>query len=547
MGGAAAVIVKLANGQVLGAQVPVHVHRAQVGVGIALRDRHARARVHAATIAGSHVRARLLERLDDVVHLAGGVDEVAVAGAEVVRLLALARVDVRIDLGRIKLLVGASDCEAEASADGEAHGHRAEDLEKGRDDSDGLGAGGGAIGDRDREQVDEEDQERRQVAEARERESVVIVERFGEDDLGDELVVARPLGREDGDREEDDDEEASGEDTPNQCRRRLAEAHRDQAGECDDVEDEHQHSHGLGDEAERHRGEARHLELLALEEGNGVLKVIGCDHGRQRGDHRGHAQVCKDLLERRAGVDVGPREARLVVVEADAVRRPEKLIEAVVETLRLQGRVGHHLQMARILELDHGRAIRQHNADKEGNDGRNDDGENVHELGVRRHARGGDGDITACTLDLDLRHLRARFALLNILRCRLDLEVDVVELAHQPAKADGHDDQENDGEKRQAEGRLNLICEIRRARHRRGRRHRWRGCRRRVRHDCGWVALRFSFSFDENLYLISGSDRAPHRQIAATRTARSASRPKTHQAGSTFLIGRSPMSISYVE
>eukprot|EP00964_Phaeocystis_antarctica_P049624 scaffold28770_cov64-Phaeocystis_antarctica.AAC.6 len=89
---AGALLVILADREVLGAQVPVHVDRAEAGVRVLLGDGRAALGVEEADEALGHVAAGLLERLRDAVHHALRVGEVAVARASVVRLLARARV-----------------------------------------------------------------------------------------------------------------------------------------------------------------------------------------------------------------------------------------------------------------------------------------------------------------------------------------------------------------------------------------------------------------------------------------------------------------------
>merc|ERR1719201_296714 len=96
---ALAVLVELADRQVLGSQVPVHVDRAEAVVAVVAGDGHAVAGVELALVALGHVGARLLKGLDDVVLHAVDVGEVLVARARVLGLLALARVDVGVGDG----------------------------------------------------------------------------------------------------------------------------------------------------------------------------------------------------------------------------------------------------------------------------------------------------------------------------------------------------------------------------------------------------------------------------------------------------------------
>ena len=60
--------------------------------------------------------------------------------------------------------------------------------------------------------------------------------------------------------------------------------------------------------------------------------------------------------------DLGPRLARLVVVQADAVGRAEEHVNAVREALALESRVGNDRKVLRLLELDHGGAIGEDDA-----------------------------------------------------------------------------------------------------------------------------------------------------------------------------------------
>jgi len=58
--GARAVLVELADGEVLRAQVPVYVHRAQARLEVRRRDRHTAGDVHEALVAGGDVGTGLL-------------------------------------------------------------------------------------------------------------------------------------------------------------------------------------------------------------------------------------------------------------------------------------------------------------------------------------------------------------------------------------------------------------------------------------------------------------------------------------------------------
>jgi hypothetical protein len=83
------------------------------------------------------------------------------------------------------------------------------------------------------------------------------------------------------------------------------------------------------------------------------------------------------------------------VVESDAIRRTEELVDAVLEALIPIGTSGNLRQLARVSELDHGGAVGQHDADAEGDDRGHDEAEQVRQLGVERRQarrRQGEGD-----------------------------------------------------------------------------------------------------------------------------------------------------------
>mmetsp|Transcript_7274 Transcript_7274/g.14108 ORF Transcript_7274/g.14108 Transcript_7274/m.14108 type:complete len:369 (+) Transcript_7274:207-1313(+) len=140
-----AALIILACGEVLGTEVPVHVDGAKVSLVVPLSDGNAPlARVHPAFVAGGHVGAGLLENRNNAVLHALDVRKVLVAWAGVVRLLPLARVDVRVDGGRLIELADAC-CDTHGSDDTENHPdekgeHRGSDLPLGRDEA-GIGRG----------------------------------------------------------------------------------------------------------------------------------------------------------------------------------------------------------------------------------------------------------------------------------------------------------------------------------------------------------------------------------------------------------------------
>ena len=82
------------------------------------------------------------------------------------------------------------------------------------------------------------------------------------------------------------------------------------------------------------------------------------------------------------------------MVESDAIRRAEELVDAVLEALIPICTCGNLRQLARVSELDHGGAVGQHDSDAEGDDRGHDEAEQVRQLGVERQARRrqGEGD-----------------------------------------------------------------------------------------------------------------------------------------------------------
>mmetsp|Transcript_2840 Transcript_2840/g.7963 ORF Transcript_2840/g.7963 Transcript_2840/m.7963 type:complete len:444 (-) Transcript_2840:876-2207(-) len=130
-----AVVVVLALREVLGAEVPVHVDSAQVGVVVVVEDGRAPvAGVEAADVAARDVGARLLEHLHEVVLHALDVVEVVVARRRVVRLLRFARVDGRVHLHLLEGVLRGGDADGDGGgddeADGEAHHHLDETADR---------------------------------------------------------------------------------------------------------------------------------------------------------------------------------------------------------------------------------------------------------------------------------------------------------------------------------------------------------------------------------------------------------------------------------
>jgi len=118
--------------------------------------------------------------------------------------------------------------------------------------------------------------------------------------------MARPRGGVDAAREEDDDEEASGEGDPDEAAEDLGDLRADEAGEDEGVEDEHDARDGLGDEAKVHCADARHLEAVAPEEGHRVLEVVGRDDVRDGADDHLGAKVVEEVGQGRASAHRPP-------------------------------------------------------------------------------------------------------------------------------------------------------------------------------------------------------------------------------------------------
>ena len=134
----------------------------------------------------------------------------------------------------------------------------------------------------------------------------------------------------------------------------------------------------------------------------GVSLTVGGDDTRQRGDDHRDTEVGLELPQGRARHHVGPRVASLIVVEANAIGGAEQLVGTVVEALRPEGRVGDRRQRRRVLEDDHGGTVGKDDPNEEGDHSRDDDGQQVGQLGVDRQAStGGDLDVR----DVDLRVL----------------------------------------------------------------------------------------------------------------------------------------------
>ena len=174
--GALAVPVELSHGEVLSAQVPVDVDRAEVGLVVRGGDGHAIARIKQALVAPGHVGAGLLEHLNDVVLHAVHVREVVVAGARTCGLLPRARVDGRVDWGVALegIVAGEGDDDGDAGDRQTANGptgHLADRLGGRR-----LDLAVDVIGRGQAHKRDDEDERRGDVANNGEGEAVRVVE-----------------------------------------------------------------------------------------------------------------------------------------------------------------------------------------------------------------------------------------------------------------------------------------------------------------------------------------------------------------------------------
>mmetsp|Transcript_39847 Transcript_39847/g.90382 ORF Transcript_39847/g.90382 Transcript_39847/m.90382 type:complete len:697 (-) Transcript_39847:88-2178(-) len=388
--GALAVPVELSHGEVLGAEVPVDVDRAKVGLVVRGGDGHAVTRIKQALVAPGHVGAGLLEHLNDVVLHAVHVREVVVARARIFGLLPLARVDGRVDGGRV--IEGTvrghhdddgerADCQTSGGTADHLHDELPERFRRGM-------LVGLVVRGRGAEDCGHEDERRRDVADDGKSESVRIVEVLGDDDRWDDLVLAFPCGVEDTDGEENDGQESHGENQPHERCERLGNLGGKKAGERKRVEEDHQNSHGLCDEAERHGRHAGSLELVALQERHRVLQGVARDHaGECSGDHR-EAKVLDELRERGFRAIVVPRAARLVMVQTDAVRLTQELVETVVKTDRFQARVGHNREILNTFQHNHRVSVGHDGCNGERDDSRYKACENVMQLGVNRRIDG---------------------------------------------------------------------------------------------------------------------------------------------------------------
>mmetsp|Transcript_11827 Transcript_11827/g.37583 ORF Transcript_11827/g.37583 Transcript_11827/m.37583 type:complete len:415 (-) Transcript_11827:246-1490(-) len=358
-----AVVVVLALGEVLGAEVPVHVDSAQVGVVVVVEDGRAPvAGVEATDVAARDVGACLLEHLHERVLHALDVVEVVVARRRVIRLLPFARVDGRVHLHLLERVLRGGDADGESGGDNEADKEAHRHLDE-TDDRFFFVELLRALLERCEAEDDGKDEERAGVAEVADGEGPVVDEVVREADFGDEVIVARPLRLVHADREAHDDEEARGEGEPDEAGEALGElcGEREQADESQSVENDHHGGGNLGDDGEGHGREARLLELGALEEVHRVLEAVGRDDARHGGNDLEEAELVDVLLQGLAGARLAPAVARRVVVQADAVLRAKKLVGAVVEAVMLevdrfavQGRreCGEAGQVGGVLELD---------------------------------------------------------------------------------------------------------------------------------------------------------------------------------------------------
>mmetsp|Transcript_16077 Transcript_16077/g.20385 ORF Transcript_16077/g.20385 Transcript_16077/m.20385 type:complete len:569 (+) Transcript_16077:443-2149(+) len=353
--GASAVLIVLTNREVLGAEMPVHVHRAKVGLIVRLSDWHAPLPgIEATNISTGHISASLLEDRDNAVHHAGNIQEVVVARPGVRWLLAGARVHIGVRTGlRSERVVGGADNDRGDHTNDNTNKQTAERLDRAL--RDGFGGSLLTIHCRGEDKLDNEDEKRGSVSDVSDVEGPVVVEVLRELDRRHERVVTRPRRLNDTDGEAANDQEADGKNQPDEAGEELdylaAQGALGHAKEGEAVEDDHNGGDHFGNEAKGHGGLPGRLEVVAGEEVNRVLQTVGGDHARDRRNDLVQAELVDVLLQGCTGTSLRPRVARGVVMEANAVGWAEELVGAIVEAMLNEAGVSEARQVRWMLEL----------------------------------------------------------------------------------------------------------------------------------------------------------------------------------------------------
>ena len=121
----------------------------------------------------------------------------------------------------------------------------------------------------------------------------------------------------------------------------------------------------------------------AFADGAVAERTIGGDHVRHGSDGCRGAEIFHNVLERVASLFARPRVARLIMVQADAIGRPQELIEAHVEPLLSQVGVSGGRKLDGIFELYDRRAVREHSGDTQSDDTSHHDRKDVHQLDAK--------------------------------------------------------------------------------------------------------------------------------------------------------------------